>query len=78
MPIYEFRCKSCHGQFETLCRDYRAEGVRCPHCDSTMPDRLISTFAVNHGVTPCGTRASEAGPSCGSNPMSGGCGRCAH
>jgi putative FmdB family regulatory protein len=79
MPLFEFSCNDCRVEFEALCRDTRAEGLTCPKCGADSPSRLISRFAVSRQVSPCGTPASErAASSCGFDPMSGGCGRCAH
>jgi putative FmdB family regulatory protein len=78
MPLFEFRCRSCHTQFERLCRNSNAEGVRCPNCLAESPDRLMSSFAVNRNVNQCGSAPSEQAAGCGFNPVTGGCGRCAH
>ena len=80
MPLFEFRCNDCHAEFESLCRDTRADGVCCPSCGKPHPSRLISRFAVSRQLTPCGTpaasRSERAESTCGFNPATGGCGRC--
>ncbi len=76
MPLFEFRCGSCHTIFEALCRNTQAEGVVCPECGGKSLSRLLSRFAINHQLTPCGTRASEASASCGFNARMGGCSAC--
>ncbi len=44
MPIYEFVCLDCDKVFESLVMSSDSE-VRCPGCDSTRLERLMSTFA---------------------------------
>lgn len=64
MPIYEYACKDCGHQFETLVRsDSRPE---CPSCHSTDLDKLLSVFAT--------TSAPEAQAPF----MPGPCGACEH
>jgi putative FmdB family regulatory protein len=41
MPIYEYSCKSCGHQFETLIRG-KEEAV-CPNCSGKDLERLMST-----------------------------------
>jgi len=80
MPLFDFRCNKCHKEFEALCRDTSAQGVGCPDCGAGSPSRLISRFAVNKQLSPCGTTKSERSAmsgACGFNPSTGGCGRCA-
>ena len=72
MPLFDFRCRSCTHEFEALCKDSNSLPEACPSCKAVKPDRLLSRFAVSVGLSPCGSRASEAMPMCGS----GGCGRC--
>ncbi|NWG14953.1 MAG: zinc ribbon domain-containing protein [Acidobacteria bacterium] len=76
MPIYEYRCADCADRFDVLLRTMNADGVKCPSCGSTRVTRLVSTFAVSHGLTPCGSRASEAAPSCGLGAGDDGCASC--
>lgn len=76
MPLFDFRCVDCKTEFEALCRNDRAEGVKCPDCGGEKLSRLISRFAMSRSLTPCGTPASEAPASCGTNARSGGCGGC--
>ncbi|HYM12641.1 MAG TPA: zinc ribbon domain-containing protein [Bryobacterales bacterium] len=47
MPIFEYRCSSCHQQFEelVLSRKNRSR-VECPHCGGTKVTPLISRFAT--------------------------------
>ena len=45
MPIYEYRCVRCSGQFELLILSNTV--VECPACRSVELERLISGFAVS-------------------------------
>jgi putative FmdB family regulatory protein len=74
MPIYDLRCGNCRNQFEALCRNGNVSDVACPSCGSANLDRLISRFAVSQNLTPCGSPASQAAPTCGFTR--GGCARC--
>jgi putative FmdB family regulatory protein len=48
MPLYDFRCRGCTHEFETLVR--AGADPRCPSCGSTDLERLISTsFSVKGG-----------------------------
>ena len=70
MPIYEFRCKNCHQQFETLVRN-SSESINCKQCGSTDLQKLISAHAISSGApdTACETAPCSPDPACGS----GGC-----
>ena len=45
MPIYEYRCKSCDHQFETLVRS--GETPVCAACGAVDLERLLSLPAVD-------------------------------
>ena len=72
MPLFEYRCLDCGGQFETVVFD-RHRPVTCRKCHSARVEKLISVFAVAGGSR---TEAAtlEPGPctSCGS-PQRGMC-----
>jgi len=43
MPIYEYACRRCKGQFQTLIMRVTDEkGLACPTCGGRRLDRLIS------------------------------------
>jgi len=43
MPIYEYECQSCHGQFQTLVMKAADEkGLACPGCGGHNLNKLIS------------------------------------
>ena len=47
MPIYEYRCRSCHRRVAVFLRLFPSSfGPSCPRCGSRDLDRLPSTFAV--------------------------------
>ena len=46
MPLYEYRCEGCSGQFEvTQSIHARVEDTVCPHCQARKATRLMSAFA---------------------------------
>ena len=51
MPIYEYACRSCNHQFETLVRS--GDTPVCAECGSAELERVLSLPAVNSE----GTRA---------------------
>jgi putative FmdB family regulatory protein len=71
MPIYEYSCKGCGNEFETL---VRASSVPdCPSCHSTVLEKKLSVFATAASAPEA---APAAGP-CGSCGHPGGPGACA-
>jgi len=52
MPIYEYRCRQCQDEFETLVRNARdEEQIECPQCGSTELERVLSLCARGAGHT---------------------------
>ena len=49
MPIFEYSCKSCGREFETLVRPDTTPA--CPDCASTELERLLSLPAVHSSGT---------------------------
>ena len=43
MPIYEYQCQDCNNKFEKL---VRKEPPKCPSCESTDLERLLSLPVV--------------------------------
>jgi putative FmdB family regulatory protein len=64
MPIYEYACRGCGEEFETLVRTGTVP--ECPTCHSTELEKRLSVFAT------AGANA-EAEPA-----MAGACGSCGH
>jgi putative FmdB family regulatory protein len=72
MPIYEYACKSCGQEFETLVRSSTVPD--CPSCHSTELEKKLSVFAT----APAGADpAPLAAAPCGSCGHPGGPGSCA-
>ena len=46
MPIYEYRCNSCHRRVSILVRSFSDSSVTCPDCGSIELNRLFSSFSV--------------------------------
>lgn len=46
MPIYEYRCHSCHRVSSRFFKvASAAAAVSCPHCGNAGPERIMSSFA---------------------------------
>ena len=71
MPIFEYACRGCGHEFETLVR--AADTPSCERCASTELEKKLSVFAAqsNGGEAPAAT-----GP-CGTCGHPGGPGSCA-
>lgn len=72
MPIFEYICKECSGEFEVIVQG--SQEVACPSCESTELEKKFSAFAVmNNGplASPC--RESEACASCCDAGPGGSC-----
>ncbi|MDA8169983.1 MAG: zinc ribbon domain-containing protein [Nitrospiraceae bacterium] len=63
MPIFEYVCNKCQGEFEKLV--YSSTKVICPKCGSDDVKKKLSTFGMSGLATPF----SGGGPS-------SGCGSC--
>lgn len=70
MPLFEFRCPSCHNDFELL---VRAQDVpACPSCGTDRVEKLLSAAAVPNmnslGSLPIASDcATQSGPPCRPN-----------
>ena len=64
MPIYEYACRACGHEFETLVRG--AETPSCARCASPALEKKLSVFAAqtNGAAEPaaCGTCGHPGGP----------------
>jgi len=69
MPIYEYACRGCGHEFETLVRSGTVPG--CPSCASTDLAKKLSVFAT------AGDRAEAAPIACGTCGDPRGPGACA-
>jgi putative FmdB family regulatory protein len=66
MPIFEFACRDCGHEFETLTR--ASVQPECPRCHSIQLEKKLSVFA---------TATSGAAPAFAEGPPSP-CGACGH
>ncbi len=57
MPLFEFTCRVCGKQFETLVTASRR--AECPVCQSTELDKHVSSCATHLGS---GSRAASTSP----------------
>jgi putative FmdB family regulatory protein len=64
MPIFEYACKDCGKQFETLVRTGTVP--ECPQCHSVQLEKQLSVFATN-------TSSTDAAPA-----LQAACGGCPH
>ena len=64
MPLYEYSCRQCDQQFETLVRG--SDTPECPSCHSRELERRLSVFAAH----------TNGGPTGGAMPSVGPCGAC--
>jgi putative FmdB family regulatory protein len=68
MPLFEYVCRDCQHQFETLVTASRQPV--CPVCDSRELEKQLSVFAVGAksdagraaAPGPCGTCGDPRGP----------------
>ena len=68
VPLYEYVCQKCSRQFEELIRGSAV--ARCPGCDTTDVQRILSVMSVGHadahagasGPAPCGSCGDPRGP----------------
>jgi putative FmdB family regulatory protein len=68
MPIFEYICRGCNHQFETIVRSVR-EKICCPKCASKKLDKQFSVFSA-----PATTGdATPDGPLCTGTPQTCGC-----
>lgn len=74
MPIFEYECRDCHHQFETLVRSTTVP--ECPSCHSQALDKQLSVFATA-ASDGAGASAADFAGACGSCGHPGGPGACA-
>ena len=74
MPIFEYECRDCHQQFETLVRSSTVP--ECPSCHSHDLEKQLSVFATSASES-AGPSAADFPSACGSCGHPGGPGACA-
>ncbi len=77
MPIYEYFCDKCHGEFEELV--FGEELPSCVHCGASQCHKLMSRPCKQHGAHGDGGDYSAPVASASSSSKCGGCsgGNCA-
>lgn len=65
MPLYEYACKACAHEFETLVTG--GQTPECPACHATTLERKLSAFAA---------RVGHNSPMKYAEPKMGACGTC--
>ena len=58
MPLFDYECQDCGRVSEVLVRSNDAVDVRCPECNSTNLQKLISASVL------IGSSPSQAGRTC--------------
>jgi putative FmdB family regulatory protein len=51
VPLYDYACRQCGREFEVLVRTGHGSELRCPDCQATDVERLLSNFAVSSAAT---------------------------
>ena len=52
MPIYEYECAHCHGQFQCLVRGFNDPAdLSCPRCQAQTVTRRMSRVAPHRGAS---------------------------
>ncbi|OGV34947.1 MAG: hypothetical protein A2020_13275 [Lentisphaerae bacterium GWF2_45_14] len=69
MPIYEYRCGKCGGEFETLVKS-SSEKAPCPNCGSAKTEKKLSVFAASVASPASSCAKSDFCPSKHSCPSS--------
>lgn len=63
MPMYEYRCRDCHAEFEAITSFANADNVACEACGSLNVERIASAFACS--MSSAGSSAGAPAPPCG-------------
>jgi putative FmdB family regulatory protein len=69
MPIYEYRCNQCEGEFEKYVPS-GSTAVVCPTCESARVTRRLSLLSVQTSAAGAGAAMPMQGGGC----CGGGCG----
>jgi len=72
MPIFEYHCKHCENEFETIVSS-KDISISCPECKSCDTYKLISSFSFKSSGG--GSTTTSSASSCGSC-MTKNCGTC--
>ncbi|HSK29871.1 MAG TPA: zinc ribbon domain-containing protein [Candidatus Limnocylindria bacterium] len=69
MPIFEYRCRRCDRQFESIVLSSR-ERISCPSCGSTAVEKQFSVFSARLSGNEATSPSSGA---CAGTPQTCGC-----
>jgi len=75
MPVYEYRCEYCGEQVEALVRSEASTPPTCPHCGSSLLEKLLSVPYVMSGEkrpagqTCCGREERCEAPPCSTDDV---------
>lgn len=58
MPIYEYKCKTCGGDFDFLAKRLSERPETCPRCGATALKKKLSAFSTTSGGAASGSSAS--------------------
>ncbi|HXG30421.1 MAG TPA: zinc ribbon domain-containing protein [Thermodesulfobacteriota bacterium] len=72
MPIYEYVCKNCRNEFETLVLNSDDE-IACSECGSTDIEKRFSTFGFKSKSSIPVSSTPESPSGCGCTPVGCGC-----
>lgn len=70
MPIYEYKCKDCDKQFETLVLNPK-DTVTCDTCNGSDLEKQFSPFGIKSEAAQ--DTSDSPGAGCGCTPVSCGC-----
>ena len=65
VPIYEYLCAGCSGEFEELVSVSSPDSVHCPDCGGETVTRLLSSFAASRPEGAAVGGGGCCGGSCG-------------
>lgn len=69
MPIYEYRCKKCHKEFECIVLG-DGSAVSCPECKGKKVERLMSSCSFKSGGKYSSPSTSAGCATCGGGSCS--------
>lgn len=71
MPIYEFKCTKCEEFFEVIVMGSKEDAVKCPKCESSEFERVVSKTNFKMGSSGGGS-SQAAGVQTQERSCSGG------